>query len=89
MILTAASFLFAVAQNNLAAFAAAGLFGALGEWTKAFAFPFFVLCLLCVLLANLRRLRLLKSLAITLLVYAAVAGPWIGLELPPRFSPGK
>jgi hypothetical protein len=79
MILTAASFLFAVAQNNLAAFAAAGLFGALGEWTKAIAFPFFVLCLLCVFLANVRRVRVLKGLAMTLLVFAAVAGPWIGL----------
>jgi hypothetical protein len=79
MILTAASFLFAVAQNNLAAFAAAGLFGALGEWTKAIAFPFFVLCLLCVFLANVRRVRVLKGLAMTLLVFAVVAGPWIGL----------
>jgi hypothetical protein len=79
MILTAASFLLAVAHNNLFAFAAAGLFGALGEWTKAIAFPFFILCLLCVLLANLHRRRVLKGLAVTVLVYAAVAGPWIGL----------
>lgn len=78
MILTAASFLFAIAENNLAAFAAAGLFGALGEWTKAIAFPFFVLCMVCVILANLRRFRVLKGLLMTILVFAVVAGPWIG-----------
>ena len=79
MILTAASFLFAIAGNNLTAFAAAGLFGGLGEWTKAIAFAFFVLCLLCVLLSNLRRRWVLKGLVVTLLVFTVIAGPWIGL----------
>ena len=77
MILTAAAFLFAVARNSLAAFAAAGFCAALGEWTKAIAFPFFILCLFCVLIANLRRLQMWKGLAIALVVYATVAGPWI------------
>jgi hypothetical protein len=77
MILTVASVVFAVAEGSLLAYAAAGIFAAVAYWTKAFAFPFFLMLLFFTAAANLRDRRILARLALPMLIFGLLAGPYI------------
>jgi hypothetical protein len=77
MMLSLAALLHGIAGNKLGPFAAAGLCGGLAYWTKAFAFPFFGLMILLVAAVSLRNLRLLSRLAVSVAVFALVAGAYI------------
>jgi hypothetical protein len=78
MILTVAALLLAVAEDSLWSYVAVGLFGALAYWAKAFAFPFFFLWIFFAAAANLQNRRVLRRLGLSLVVFALIAGPYIG-----------
>lgn len=77
MFLTIAALLWATAKDRLLAYAAVGLFAGLAFWAKSFAFPFFSLLLLFAVAVNLRKFRVLQRLALSLFIFALVAGPYI------------
>ena len=77
MILAVAALLLGVTKDSLLPYVAAGVFGGLAFWAKAFAFPFFFLLMLLTAVANFRRFRVLRRLVLCLLVFALVAGPYI------------
>jgi 4-amino-4-deoxy-L-arabinose transferase-like glycosyltransferase len=77
MILTVTALVWGIAKNELPAYVAVGLFAGLAFWTKAFAFPFFFLLLLLAVAANIRKRHVLLRLAISLVVFGLIAGPYI------------
>jgi hypothetical protein len=77
MILAVAALIWAITQDKDAGYAAAGIFGALAFWTKAFAFPFFILWIFLVAAVNLRKPRILARLFMSLCVFTLIAGPYI------------
>jgi hypothetical protein len=91
MVLTLAAMSRAIRRNTLLDFAAAGLLAALAFWAKAFAFPFFIGLILLTALVNLRKPRVLAGLAIAVVVFAAVAGPYMLQisQLRGRFTYGE
>lgn len=58
-------------------FLLAGLVGGLAFWTKAFAFPLFVLSMVCFGIAHWRNRRVLRGLLLCTLCFGLVSGPWI------------
>jgi hypothetical protein len=77
MVLAVAFLLRGIAAERWHPFLMAGLSGGLAFWTKAFAFPFFLLCILCFGVGSLRNPRILRGLLFSLLAFAFVSGPWI------------
>ena len=82
--LTSAFLLLAIAatfegliEGKLLPFIVTGVFGGLAYWTKAFAFPVFLLWLLLVALVNLRGYRVLLRLGCAAGVFALIAAPYI------------
>jgi hypothetical protein len=66
------------AKNRLSAYAGMGVCFGLGFWVKSVAFPVFLIALLLLPFAAGSMRRAAKGFAVTALIFAAVAGPYIG-----------
>ena len=67
----------AIAKSELRSWAAAGAFAGLAYWTKSFAFSFFLVCIVIFALMHYRKAYVWRGLAVSLVIFAAVASPWI------------
>src|ERR1035437_4725411 len=77
MILSVAALLWAIAEDRLSAYIAVGICGGLAYLAKTFAFPFFILWMMLAVAANFRKLRVLRRIALSVLVFGLIAGPYI------------
>jgi hypothetical protein len=77
ILLAISALLRGVAEGGFLPYAAVGLFGALAYWTKAFAFPVFLLLIFLTAFVNIRQHRVLGRLLFSLIVFALVAGPYV------------
>ena len=79
ILLAVAAQMWGVADSNRGAFFLAGICWGLAFLTKSFAFPAFLLCLVLTLALNWRTRRKLSRMIFTMVAFAAIAGPYIGL----------
>jgi hypothetical protein len=90
MIVSVAFLLRGVTEEGWLSFLIAGLSAGVAFWTKAFAFPFFFLCIFCFGVANFRHPRILRGLVFSLLIFGFISAPWVWQlsQAKGRFSAG-
>ena len=65
------------AHHSALPFVISGFLAGCGFWTKSFALPFFCMMIFVLIAANVRNRRVLAKLALSVGVFAVVAGPYI------------
>jgi len=77
MVLTVACLVWTRAGGGVIAYVCVGVFAAFAFWTKTFAFSFFVLLIFFSVIMDLPRFRTSRRLAVSVLVFGIIAGPYI------------